>query len=212
MKILSVNTGAPQELSFNGVTLKTSMIRTAQAKIEIKFLQVQGDEFFGKTIHGTPDCVVYALCADKYKQWESKLKRPMPWGIFGENLTIDLMNEDDFKINDEYQAGSALLRVTGPRYPCNRLNFVTGIDGMRELFRDQAWPGVYFEVMTEGEVKAGDELILKKRTQSEVSVKDLFLSIRATEIKAPKDETITRVLATNFILERHMKRIRAQYT
>ena len=188
------------------------MIRTARPKINIQFQQVYGDEFFGKAIHGTPDCVVYALCAEKYKQWEQKLNRPMPWGLLGENLTIDKMDEHDFKINDEYQAGTALLRVTGPRYPCNRLNFVTQIDGMRESFRDQAWPGVYFEVITEGEAKSGDELVLKKRTQSSVSVKDLFLSIRASELKAPKDETIDRVLAADFIMERHTRRIRAVYT
>lgn len=211
MKILSVNTGVPRELSFNGVTLKTSMIRNPQSKIQIHFKQVQGDEFFGKQIHGIPDCVVYALCAEKYKQWEKILDRKMPWGIFGENLTVDKMEENDFKINDEYALGTALLRVTGPRYPCNRLNFVTQLDGMREKFRDQGWPGVYFEVLHEGEAKAGDELILKKRHQSDISVSDLFQSIRAAEINAAKNPVIEKILAADYILERHVKKIRSVY-
>ena len=75
MKILSVNTGVPQEITFNGVTLKTSMVRTPQSKIKIEFKQVHGDEFFGKQIHGIPDCVVYALCAEKYIQWEKILNQ-----------------------------------------------------------------------------------------------------------------------------------------
>ena len=84
------------------------MVRTPQSKIQINFKQVQGDEFFGKQIHGIPDCIVYALCAEKYKQWEKILDQSMPWGKFGENLTIDKMDEHDFKINDEYTVGSAL--------------------------------------------------------------------------------------------------------
>ena len=44
MKILSVNTGGSNEITFNGVTLKTSMVRTPQSKIQINFKQVQGDE------------------------------------------------------------------------------------------------------------------------------------------------------------------------
>lgn len=212
MKILSVNTGGPNEITFNDVTLKTSMVRTPQSKIHINFKQVQGDEFFGKQIHGIPDCVVYALCAEKYKQWEKILNQTMSWGKFGENLTVDKMDEHDFKINDEYAVGSALLRVTGPRYPCNRLNFVTQIEGMREKFRDQGWPGVYFEVMKEGEVKVGDELMLKTRHQSEVSVSELFQSIRAAEIKSPKNLTIEKVMNSNFILERHLKKIKAVYS
>lgn len=211
MKILSVNIGTPQEITFRDVTLKTSMVRTPQPKIQIHYKQVLGDEFFGKQIHGIPDCVVYALCAEKYQQWEKILNRKMPWGIFGENLTVNKMDEHDFKINDEYSVGTALLRVTGPRYPCNRLNFVTQTEGMREKFRDQCWPGVYFEVLQEGEAKPGDELILQKRHQSDVSVKDLFQSIRASEVKDPKTPMIDKIMNADFILERHLKRIKSVY-
>lgn len=212
MKILSVNTGAPKQITFNGTTLKTSMVREPQKKIQIDFKQVQGDEFFGKQIHGIPDCVVYALCAEKYQQWEKILNRKMPWGIFGENLTVDQMDEHDFKINDIYTVGSAELRVTGPRYPCNRLNFVTQIEGMREKFRDQAWPGVYFEVIEEGSAQAGDELKLKSREQSDISVRELFQAIRASELKAPKSALIEKVMQADFILPRHLIRIKSVYS
>lgn len=211
MKIFSVNVGVPQELSFNGATLKSSMIRTPQKGIQINFAQVQGDEFFGKQIHGIPDCVVYALCAEKYKQWETILGRKMPWGIFGENLTVDKMDEHDFKINDLYTVGTAVLKVTGPRYPCNRLNFVTQIADMRERFRDQQWPGVYFEVVQEGSAQAGDELKLKSRQQSEISVRDLFQSLRTAELKEPKTAMIDKIISADFVLERHKKKIRLTY-
>ena len=82
---------------------------------------------------------------------------------------------------------------------------------MREFFRDQAWPGVYFEVITEGEAKAGDELVLKKRIQSAISVMDVFLSVRAAELKLPKNETIERILGADFILDRYTQRLRSVY-
>jgi hypothetical protein len=46
----------------------------------------------------------------------------------------------------------------------------------------------------EGEVISGDELVLKSRKQSEISVLDIFQALRAAEIKAPKNAIIEKTL------------------
>ena len=126
MNILSVNTGIPQSYTLDGVSLETSMVRTPQDKIIVESKRVVGDIFKGYTIHGVPEAAVYALSVDRYDYWSEFLGYKVGIGFFGENLSVDKLREEEFFLNDEFKVGSTVLQVTGPRYPCNRLNFVSG--------------------------------------------------------------------------------------
>lgn len=211
MNILSVNTGVPKSYTLDGVTLETSMIRIPQKKIDVQFKRVVGDIFKGTNIHGIPDCVVYALSIDRYKYWSDYLGFEVGIGFFGENLSVDKLREEEFFLGDEYQAGSTLLKVTAPRYPCNRLNFVSGNKHTRDHFAQKAWPGVYFEVLTEGSVQAQDKLVLKRRIQSEISVLDVFLSLRSAERREPISDRTLKVMKSPLVLERHRAKLQKFY-
>lgn len=211
MKILSTNVGRPAEHHFDGKSIQTSMLRHSVSEIQITKTQVLGDEFISPNFHGTPDSVVYAYGANQYKAWETILNRKMPWGIFGENLTLDTLDDSHFKIEDTYQVGTVILQVTGPRYPCTRLNFVLQKADMREAFRDQKKPGVYFRVIQEGKTKPGDELKLLKRTQESISNLDIFDSLRAAELKLPKPAIVDSVLAFKGLLSHWRNRIEQTY-
>ena len=211
MKILSTNVGRPAEHQFEGKSIQTSMIRHSISEIKISKTQVIGDEFLSPNMHGTPDTVVYAYGADQYLAWEKILNRKMPWGIFGENLTLDTLDDSHFKIDDTYQVGTAVLQVTGPRYPCTRLNFVLQKTDMRETFRDQKRPGVYFRVIQEGSTKPGDELKLLNRTQEQISNQDIFDSLRAAELNLPKPSFVDSVLAHPGLLPNWRTRIEKTY-
>ena len=77
-------------------------------------------------------------------------------GYLGENLSIDKLREEDFYLGDEYQVGTSVLRATGPRYPCNKLNYSSGDKRLQREFEARDWCGIYFEVIKEGRAKAGD--------------------------------------------------------
>lgn len=211
MKILSVNTGVPKSYTLDGMTIETSMVRTPQDKIQVQFNRVVGDIFNGSAFHGVPEAVVYAFSLDRYQYWSDFLGYKVGYGFFGENLSVDNLREEDFFLNDEYEVGTTLLRATGPRYPCNRLNFTTGNKYTQKQFAEVAWPGVYFEVLKEGEIKPGDQLILKKRTQNEVSVLDLFLALRSLERREPLNEQIQKVKNSTAILEKYRTKLRKIY-
>ena len=55
----------------------------------------------------------------------------MPWGMFGENFTVEGLVEDQVNIGDRLRIGSAEFMVTEPRIPCYKL----GIKFGRTLFR-----------------------------------------------------------------------------
>jgi MOSC domain-containing protein YiiM len=211
MNIISVNTGTPKSYTLDGVTLETSMVRSPQPKIQVEFKKVVGDIFKNPSFHGVPEAAVYAFSTDRYDYWSRFLGSKVGTGFFGENLSVDFLREEDFYLNDEYQAGSAILKVTGPRYPCNRLNFVSGNQKTRDHFAEKAWPGVYFEVLQEGEIKAGDKLFLKKRIQNEITVLDLFMALYNLEKREPINEKIRNIKKSPHVLERYKTRLKKFY-
>lgn len=207
MKVVSTNVGKPKNYTLDGVTISTSMIRHSVPEITINKLRVEGDEFTNPEFHGDFDAVVYALSADRYPEWEKFLNKSFPIGNLGENLTIDKLREEDFYLGDEYQVGTALLRATGPRYPCNKLNYSSGDKRLQREFESRDWCGIYFEVIKEGKAKAGDELKLVKRVQDQVTVLDLYQAMRAKKKSQRDDVKSAKLLACPQLLEKYHKRV-----
>jgi MOSC domain-containing protein YiiM len=211
MNILSVNTGIPKSYTLDGITLETSMVRTPQDLIKVKAQYVVGDIFKSPNIHGVPEAAVYALSVDRYEYWSEYLGYKVGIGFFGENLSVDKLREENIFIHDEYEVGSVILRATGPRYPCNRLNFVSGNKNTRDHFAEKAWPGVYFEVLEEGEIKAHDKIVLKNRVQNDISVMDVFLALRSLERREPLNDQIRKVKNSAHVLEKYKTRLKKLY-
>lgn len=207
MNVVSVNVGKPQKYTLDDVTIVTSMVRHPVAEIQINKARVEGDEFANPEFHGTFDAVVYALSADRYPEWEKFLNKSFPIGSLGENLTIDVLREEDFFLGDEYQVGTALLRATGPRYPCNKLNYSSGDKRLQREYQARNWCGIYFEVIQEGKVNAGDKLQLVKRVQDKVTVLDLYQAMRAKKKGQRDDAKSEIILACAELDEKYRKRI-----
>lgn len=175
MKVLSTNTGKPKHYEFGGVAIMTSMRRTSvDDGIKVLFDRVDGDEFAVPKAHGVKESVVYAVSASTFPELGRLLGKTVGVGDVGENLTIDMLNESEFTIGDEYEVGTASLRVSGPRYPCNRLNFSFQQANAMDVVREFRRPGVYFEVLKEGVVKRGDTLKLSRSCGGRMSVLELY--------------------------------------
>jgi MOSC domain-containing protein YiiM len=94
--------------------------------------------------------------------------------MFGENFTTEGLLEDQANIGDEYQIGSAKFAVTQPRMPCFKLGIkFESTDVIKKLFAS-AKCGIYFKVLEEGEVGAGDEIKLVKRDENNVTIRDIM--------------------------------------
>jgi MOSC domain-containing protein YiiM len=110
----------------------------------------------------------------------------LPWGMFGENLTIEGLLEKDLNVGDRLCVGSAELRVTEPRLPCYKLNVKFRRDDMVKRFLKSRRTGFYCAVLREGEIGAGDGIEFLGREPSKITVADI------TRIYAfDKNDTIT---------------------
>ena len=52
-------------------------------------VNLEGDRQADLTVHGGADKAVYVYPAEHYPYWQHELGRKLPWGIFGENLTVE---------------------------------------------------------------------------------------------------------------------------
>ena len=97
---------------------------------------------------------------DSYRHWERELGRDdLVYGQFGENFTVEGLNDDEVCVGDRYRIGSAVFEVTQPRVTCYRVGIRMNDPRIPALLVSHRRPGFYFRVLEEGDVQAGDEII-----------------------------------------------------
>lgn len=180
MKIISTNTGEARVLQHRGKDVKTGIFKfPLEEGIELGKEDVKGDHVIDRRYHGGTDKACYLYSADHYKYWQKLYpKLDMPWGMFGENLTVEGLHEAEINIGDIFQIGEAVVQATQPRQPCFKLEFRFNDKMIVKKFVDSGFSGVYMRVLGNGKVKPGDtmQLIEKKDT---VSIQQVYRWIYA---------------------------------
>ncbi|MFV0590081.1 MAG: MOSC domain-containing protein [Draconibacterium sp.] len=182
MKIISTNTGEPRTLPFNGKEVTTGIFKfSVKEGIFLGAEDVENDHVIDRRYHGGPDKACYLYSADHYKYW-SKLypKLEMPWGMFGENLTVEGLHEAEVNIGDVFSMGDVIVQATQPRQPCYKLNFRFHDKEIVRKFVDSGFSGVYVRVLEGGQVTTGAELKCVERKNS-VSIQQVYQWIYASE-------------------------------
>jgi MOSC domain-containing protein YiiM len=148
MKLLSVNVGLPREVSWKGKTVMTGIFKEpVQGRVMVRSLNLDGDGQADLTVHGGVDKAVYAYPVEHYDYWRQELPdTDLPWGMFGENLTIEGVLEQGVNIGDRFRMGTAAVMVTQPRMPCYKLGIKFGRTDIVKRFLDSQRSGFYFSV------------------------------------------------------------------
>ena len=175
MKLLSVNVGRPREVDWHGKKVLTSIFKSpVSGRVRVGTLDLDGDEQSDLSVHGGVDKAVYAYPWEHYAFWSRELPgAELPFGAFGENLTVEGLLEDQACIGDRIGIGSAEFQVTQPRQPCFKLGIRFGRADMVKRFQRSGRSGFYFAVVREGEIGAGDALELVPSRDDRVSVADV---------------------------------------
>jgi MOSC domain-containing protein YiiM len=167
-RIVSVNVGQPRAVKVvtaDGVehTVVTAIFKSAvAARVQVRWWGLEGDGqadtrvFNGQQVHGGAGKAVYVYSAAHYEAWRVELARELPYGQFGENLTVEGLLEDETRVGDVLRAGTALLCVTEPRGPCYKLDIRMEQPEFKERMRQTGRTGFYTSVVEQGLVAAGD--------------------------------------------------------
>ncbi len=176
LKVVSTNISQPKTVKWRGKNVQTGIFKyPVPSGIYLESEDVRGDNVVDRKYHGGIDKACYLYSADVYDDWKAKFP-DADWslGMFGENLTVQGLDERQIFIGDQYQVGEALIEVSEPREPCFKLGIRFGTQKVLKPFINQPHCGVYVRVFNSGLVNPGDEIKLVKRVQDEFSIARIY--------------------------------------
>jgi len=185
MKILSIQIGTPKTVTFRGAEISTGIFKDpVTGPVHLGFTNLVGDGQADLKVHGGREKALYAYAYDTYKEWRKiRPNDELAYGAFGENLSVDTLFEDRIFVGDTYRLGFARVQACQPRFPCMKLAVKFQDVEILKQFNSVGRPGVYYRVLEEGKIAAGDSFELIERDPVPVSIGELYL------IKKPEDES-----------------------
>ena len=203
MKIVSLNTGLPREVTWHGRSVTTGIFKEpVVGRVALRTLNLDGDRQADLSVHGGVDKAVYCYPHVHYDYWRGELTgREIPLAMFGENFTTDGLLEDDVHLGDRFSVGSAEVMVTQPRLPCYKLGIRFQADDMVKRFLASARTGFYLRVTREGEVGAGDEVRVLARERNAVPVCEITRLYVAKRYSKEDVTSLRRVLSVEAVPE-----------
>jgi MOSC domain-containing protein YiiM len=189
MRVISLNVGRPRPAPWKGKLVETGIFKTPVAgPVALRGNQLAGDGQGDTRVHGGEFKAVYAYPTEHYPFWQAELGGALlAWGAFGENLSTEGLLESEACIGDVVRIGTARLRVTQPRLPCSRLALRHQREDIIERFLHSLRSGIYFAVEEEGDIAAGDEILLERRGASGITVREV-----AGLVPGPRDPDLLR--------------------
>ena len=170
--LLSIQVGLPQQLGHADAADPLDRLWTTgffkqpvAGPVGLTATNLEGDGQADSVHHGGRDKAILGYSANHYPQWRRILGKPeIPFGGFGENLTILDLTEADVCIGDIWQIGDAVrVQVSQPRQPCWKLARWWKIKTLALQVQRTGRTGWYYRVLNTGTVESGMPLTLQER-------------------------------------------------
>ena len=137
--------------------------------------------------HGGDGQAVYAFQREDLDEWERRLRRELPNGFFGENLTTVGLEVNDARLGEHWRVGrDVVLQVTTPRIPCSTFRGWIGEKGWARIFTAAGRPGSYLSVVTPGTIRAGDPIEVVHRPDHHVTISMAFRATTTDRALLPR--------------------------
>lgn len=184
--VLSVNIGKARANPWKSVATTAIDKRPVTGPVAVRApgpkgtgeVGLAGDRVHDVKHHGGPDQAVYAYAREDLDVWAADLGRPLPGGIFGENLTTAGIDVNGALIGERWRIGpDLLLEVSVPRIPCGTFEGWMREAGWIKRFTRRALPGAYLRVIEPGAIQAGDPITVRYRPAHNVTVALVFRAL-----------------------------------
>ena len=160
MRVVSLNVAVPRTVVWKGHEVRTGIFKEpVDGPVMMRRLNLDGDRQADLTVHGGAAKAIYVYPSEHYPLWKKELPGMiLPWGMFGENLTTEGLNEEETHIGDQFRIGEAIVMVTQPRSPCYKLALKFERDDMLKRMLTNGRSGFYVAVIQQGVVRSGDTI------------------------------------------------------
>ena len=195
MQIIATNIGRPTRIDWNGKQITTGIYKhPVEGPLSLGPENVEGDTISDRRVHGGTHKACYLFSTDQYPHWRKKYPAlEWQWGMFGENLSVQGMDETQLRIGSIYRIGSALVQITHPREPCFKLGIRFSDHKIIREFIDHGFPGTYVRVLERGTVSTGDRMDLLEESKNPLTTHQFFQWLFARE----KDGSVLRLALEN---------------
>ncbi|ROP60854.1 MOSC domain-containing protein YiiM [Curtobacterium sp. PhB130] len=162
--------------------------RPVDGPVRVRPLGLYADVQADRKHHGGEDQAVYAYADEDAAYFAEVLDRPVPAGLFGENLRTTGIDVTGAVTGERWRVGATLeLEVTIPRIPCGTFARRIGVDKWVKRFTEEGRPGAYFRVLKSGPVAAGDPIEVLSRPEHGVTIGDVFAGLTPAQAQAVLD-------------------------
>ncbi|MDE0886566.1 MAG: MOSC domain-containing protein [Myxococcota bacterium] len=157
-RLLSINVGLPRRLELGGRTVESGILKApVSGPRNLGPRGLAGDGQADLSAHGGIHKAVYAYSFANLLHWRREYpEATFDFATLGENLSLEDMSEQSVRIGDRFRAGDALLEVTQPREPCQKLGLKLGLPGFAKRFLASGRVGFYLSVLEPGTLSPGD--------------------------------------------------------
>ena len=174
-RVLSINIGAVREVDHHGERITTGIWKSPVAgRVALRGVNFDGDDQADRSVHGGPDKAVYAYAQEDYEYWRAHEATETTPGLFGENLTVVGLDLRESMIGDQWRLGSTVLEIVQPRLPCFKLGIRMDDPRFLKRFLAAGRVGAYLRVIQEGDVGAGDEIVVTRMPDGGVTLREMI--------------------------------------
>lgn len=216
--LCSIQVGTPKSYGFDNAVdthdklWTTGFFKTGmEGRVFADKTNLAGDGQADLKNHGGVDKAVLAYSADHYSKWRQELsKSDLPYGAFGENLTIAGLSEASVCIGDIFGVGTVTFEVSQPRQPCWKLARRWRMHELTGLVVRNGRSGWYLRVLQPGWIEAGMPVVLMERPSPDwpIARANEILHHRKTDLRLTLELANVPRLANSWVLE---LRERAEY-
>ncbi|MCC7331410.1 MAG: MOSC domain-containing protein [Flavobacteriales bacterium] len=200
MKVLSVNKSISTEITVNGKTEYTGYFKNPVDQIYLSKSGVQDDFVADLVHHGGEDKACYLFGFNHYTFWQTQYPDiPFKNGAFGENITLDFLDESQLKIGDIIQIGEAKIQISQPRQPCYKMGIKFNDPKIVNNYRLSHTPGIYVRVLSEGWVKTSDAATVIESNVNSPTVLETFELIYQEQ---PDNTKLNSIINNEFVAQR----------
>lgn len=209
MRIVSTNIGRSTSFLWNGKEEKTGIFKYPVSKpLFLGNTDVEKDMVIDRKHHAGINKACFLFSADEYPYWKKEYPDlDWDWGMFGENLSVEGLDESILRIGDIFKIGSATVQVSQPREPCYKLGVRFKDQKIIKKYIEHGHPGTYVRVLQEGKVKIGDNLQVLEQSKNALTVNQFFNLMFAKK----KPTEILRLFMANDLVPEYKKERMKQY-
>ena len=209
MRVISTNIGTPTTFTWNGKEEQTGIFKyPVEQTLLLRKADVANDTIINRVNHGGVHKACYMFSKEQYPYWKERYPElDWDWGMFGENLTIEGLNESEISVGDIFKVGNALVQISQPREPCYKLGIRFGDQKILKQYIAHRYPGTYVRILEEGTVQKGDKLYLVEKSKNPLTTNQFYDLMFAKE----KDANLVELFMTNDAVPEYKKERMKKY-